>query len=262
MKVISYLFGAAMIAAIGLTANPASAQLLGGVLGGDGGGVVGGLLGGGDSSGGIVDLDTSGDGNIGVPGVVELNVSSNDSGTNANGTVLGGGGSSLDLPLGGLLGGDSGVGVELPDLGGLLPGLDGQPGVPGAPGAPGTPGVNGNGGFAGISGLSGRNGLDGIAGNSSRLRMLLRILENRAGLRFAQGNRVCLPAFGVANVSGWVRPREYGALQRMLAAYGSDIATLQSMMARCRKGQQRALDLSRVIGVDLRRDGTVVVMTM
>lgn len=256
---------------------PASAQLLGGLLGGGGGdggggivgGVVGAVTGGGDSGGGGI-VDTGGGGvSVSVPGVADVGVSTNG-GTIVSGSLLGGGGNNIGVPLNGVLGGNSGAGLELPGLNGLL-GLPGTPGSNGNPGQNGLPGINGVGGsngLAGISGLNGRGatglaGRDGLTGvSSSRLRTLLRILENRAWLRFAQGNRLCLPTFGVANVASWVRPNEYGDLQRLLAAYGQDIATLQQMMKRCRNGQQRMVDIGSVIGVDLRADGQIVVMTI
>jgi hypothetical protein len=307
-----------------LAVTPASAQLLGGLLGGGdsgGGDLVGGVVdsvlgGGGDLGGGslgetiggitdtvigdqqgngivqdvigtvglsdtvgngqLVDLDTSGNGQIGVTGVLTAGVDS-DGGLNVDGVLLGGGGGSLDLPLP-IIGG--GVGIELPgglgDIigGGGQPGPRGPQGVAGLPGAPGIPGINGNGGNNGNNGVNGggsrtvivRGGGGGGGGgsftlNSSRLKMLARILQNRAWLRFAQGNKICLPQFGVANVSSWVKPSEYAGLQQLIAAYSSDIATLQQMMKRCRNGQNRMVDASRVIGIDF-KDGQLVVMTM
>lgn len=239
MKKLPYVLIVSMFTVAGLSA-PASAQLLGTEL---------------------LDLDSSGDGSIGVPGVVELQVSSNQSGTTANADVLGGGGQNLSVPLGG----SSGVNVDLPGLGGLLGGNDGQPGT-GSPGSNGgtTIIIAGTGGGAGGSVGSpggGANGIGGISSNS-RLMALARIMQNRAWMRFAQGNRICLPAFGVANVGSIVGSSNSGGLQRLVDAYGSDIATLQQMLRRCRNGQQQALDIDRVVGVDFSADGRVTVYSL
>jgi hypothetical protein len=292
MRFVSRILAVAAMT-FALAATPASAQLLGGVLGGgDGGGGLGGALGetvgglaetvigdnqgngivqqvvesagldGAAGNGQLLDLDTSGDGQVGVTGVLTAGVGGNGS---VGGTLLGGGGGSVGLPLDGLLGGGAGVGIELP--GGILGG-GGSNGAPGAPGAAGLPGSNGigvNGGNGGTNVLVFGGGRGGNGGafhfNSSRLKMLARILQNRAWLRFAEGNKICLPQFGVANVTGWVKPSEYAGLQQLIAAYSGDIATLQQMMKRCRNGQNRIVDASRVIGVDL-KDGRIVVMTM
>lgn len=88
------------------------------------------------------------------------------------------------------------------------------------------------------------------------------VLQNRAWMRFAQGNKVCLANFGVANASTYVRKSERAKLQQILGAFSGDIRTLQQMMRRCRNGQGRMIDISRVIGVDLRPDGQLVVFTI
>ena len=87
------------------------------------------------------------------------------------------------------------------------------------------------------------------------------MLQNRAWARFAQGNRLCLPQFGVANASTYVKRSERGQLQQIINAYGGDIQTLQQLLRRCR-GQDRVLDISRVIGVDVRPNGQLVVFTI
>ena len=262
MNRFATLVAAAVLVTVAGIASPANAQL-GGLLGDGGGGgglggtvdsvtsTVGGVLGG-DGGGGTGGLDTDlSDGYGGVNGVATLSFN-NDNGANADGTVLGGG-NGITIPLNGLLGGDSSAGLDLPGLG--LPGID--PSAPGAPGVPGVNGRNGNNGF----GINGRNGSSSVAG-SSRLRQLMAILADRAWLRFVQGNRLCLPSFAVMNVAVWVRQGDQGALQQLINAYASDIGIMQQMMMRCRNGQGRLVDLSRVIGVQLRDDGRIVVMTI
>ena len=128
------------------------------------------------------------------------------------------------------------------------------------PGAPAVNGRNGTNGF-GINGRNGSTSLAGITGGS-RLRQLMAILADRAWLRFVQGNRLCLPSFAVMNVASWVRQSDQGALQQLINAYASAIGIMQQMMLRCRNGQGRLVDLSRVIGVQLRDDGRIVVMTI
>lgn len=295
MKIISCGV-AAIVAAFMLSAAPASAQLLGGdgvgglvggvvdgVLGGGGGGSLGSTIGGitdtvigdhqgngvvqdvigsvglGDTfgNGQLLDLNTSGNGQIGVPGVVTGGVDSRG-GVHVGGVLLGGGGPSVNLPLP-VLGGNSGISVQLPrNVGGIN--IGGTPGPRGPQGLPGANGNNGGGRVVVVPG-GGGGGASGVINNSSRLKLLARVLQSRAWLRFAQGNKICLPQFGVANVSNWVKPSEYAALNQLIASYSGDIATLQQMMKRCRNGQERLVDASRVIGVDF-KDGQLVVMTM
>lgn len=100
-----------------LAAGPAAAAgLLGGVLGGTadtgslGGSLtssVSGLLGSGGPSGT----------GVGVPGVASATVSDSGTGTSASGTVLGGGGSTIDVGLHGVLGDNSSVSAALPGTG-------------------------------------------------------------------------------------------------------------------------------------------------
>lgn len=267
MKSYKYLAAVAAVSiALGLSASPASAQLLGGVTE-----AVGGLLGGGDGGGGggggsdpgstvgsVVESVVPGGvdtGTVGISGLAEVSFTSNSGGTNVGGTLLGGGGGDLNLPLGG----NSGALIDLPGLLGVI-GTPGPQGPAGPPGANGGNGSNGGNGRNGISGSNGTNGLNGI--NGSRLRALIKILENRAWMRFALNNKICLPQFGVKSVAGMVRPNEMGQLQQVLAAYGSDIATLQQMMKKCRNGQNQMVDVGRVIGVDLKDNGQIVVMTI
>ena len=77
MKTLAYYVSAtAMAVAFGLTASSASAQLLGGLLGGgDEGGVVDGLLGDsglGDTVGGLLGGGDVGTGEVGIPGVADF----------------------------------------------------------------------------------------------------------------------------------------------------------------------------------------------
>jgi hypothetical protein len=264
MKSFIYMAAVATFAAT-ISATPVFAQL-GNLLGGSGGGgvvsnVVNTVTGGGSSGGGsgggsnAVDLDSS-DGDVGATGVATLSFSNNN-GTNANAKVLGGGGQGINVPLSQLLGGNSGADLELPNLAALIGGNGGN-GIPGAPGTDGTDGTNGGNGYGGGNGSNGMNGING----SSRLKMLLRILQERAWLRFAQGNKLCVSNFGVADVASWVKPREYEKLQQLIVAFGPDIQMLQQMMKRCRNGQNRLVDVARVIGIDLKENGEIVVMTM
>lgn len=287
-----------------LSCMPASAQLLGNLLGEGGvGEVVTSVTetvnsvvegGGGGVLENVLEVDPSGNGSIGVPGVATVTVNTSGEVPKVGVTVMGGGGESISIPVGG-----GGAGVELPGVGnliGVLPDLPDLPGLPGLPDLPGLPGLPGQQGQAGLPGSNGSNGakgangangvvfnstvgvaalggnpgirggtsLEGINGlsNSSRLKLLLSVLQNRAWLRFAQGNKLCLANFGVANAASYVGQNERAALQQLIAAFGADIQTLQQMMRRCRNGQNRLVDISRVIGVDLRPDGQIVVMTI
>jgi hypothetical protein len=128
---------AGLMLATCLATGPAmAAGLLDGVLGGSSGtasttsavtNTVSGLLGGGGSGGGLASGITNTVGgllggsssstSIGVPGVATASVSSTDSGTAAQGTMLNGGGSTLNVGLHGVLGDSSNVGVTLPGTG-------------------------------------------------------------------------------------------------------------------------------------------------
>lgn len=162
MRLAILPIAAGVLLTAGLAAPPANAQLLDGVLGGDAP---------------LIDLDSSGDGQIGVPGVAMIGISSTDSGTTANGTVLGGGGYDLNVPLGQVLGGNSGVNVDLPGLDNLgvgeLPGGLGDiiddllGGNDGANGANGNNGLNGSTRFASLGGGAGGGGGFGFDANCS-----------------------------------------------------------------------------------------------
>ena len=288
MNKISVLFVAAA-AGIFVT-HPAPAQgLLGDVLGTVGGVVdstglgetIGSVVGTNQpsgvvdlsgNSGNLIDLSSNGPvvnlpGSIGVPDVAEVHVQTGGS-TRVDVEVLGGGGGSLGLPLDSLLGGNSGIGISLPGGGGGG-GTPGTPGAPGAPGLPGLPGVNGTPGATGVATINrtfggGGGGGISITTNSSRLRTLLGILEARHYLRFAAGRGVCLPAFGVANVGAWIPQRDHGQLQRVLQAYSGDIQQLRRLLANCsaNRGLISRADMDRVIGVDIRRDGTTVLFLL
>lgn len=121
-------------------------------------GLLGGVLGGGSSS-------SSGN-TVSVPGVASVSLNNQSSGTNADATALGGGGSTINVGLSGLIGGNSNASATLPGFGGddSLDSLIGS-----------TNGVTGNGGtiddFLTNSGLSGDNGGVGgaIGGNGGLL---------------------------------------------------------------------------------------------
>jgi hypothetical protein len=154
-----------------LVAAPASAAgLLGGVLGGGSStgtsstgsslgstvsNTVNSVLGGGSSTS---------TGSVGVPGAATASLNSTSAGTQGNATLLGGGGSTVNLGLGGLLGGNSNLGVTLPGTG---TGLDGT--ISGV--ANTVNGITGNGGtvdtLVGSTGLTGDlGGLGGLLGGN------------------------------------------------------------------------------------------------
>lgn len=115
------------------------------------------------------------------------------------------------------------------------------------------------------SAANGRSGSNGVVTTtSSRLKMLLAVLQNRAWLRYAAGNAICLPGYGVANVEGWLPQKDWGQLQQLVASYAQDIYTLRTMLAKCRSngGRIGQADLNRVIGVDVRADGTPVLFML
>jgi hypothetical protein len=168
------LIASLLLASCLVTAPAYAAGLLGGLLGGSsssttassGGGltstvsnVVGGLTGGTSSS-------SSGN-SVGVPGVATASLTSTSGGTQGNVTTLGGGGNKLNIGLGGLLGGNSNLGVSLPGSG---TGLDGPLG-----GVANTiNGITGDGGtvdtLLSSTGLSGNSGgLGGLLGGDGGL---------------------------------------------------------------------------------------------
>jgi hypothetical protein len=157
---------------------------------------------------------------------------------------------------------------------------------------PGVTGPSGGNGVAGPAGPSGSNGTAstttynlnlmlqqagaGSNGNgssytsgtqfsaaqgSSRLRMLLKILEDRDWLRLVAGNAVCLPAFGTASVNGWLKPQEMAQLKQVVSYYKRDIVTLQKMLTNCRSGAHISRnDAKRVIGIDIKNGKPVLFM--
>lgn len=168
------LIAGLLLASCLATAPAYAAGLLGGLLSGgttstsssSGGGltstvnhVVSGLTGGTTTS-------TSGN-SVGVPGVATASVSSTSGGTQGSVTALGGGGNDLNIGLGGVLGGDSNLGVTLPGSG---TGLDGTlSGV-----ANTVNGITDNGGtvdtLLSSTGLSGGDGgLGGLLGGNGGL---------------------------------------------------------------------------------------------
>jgi hypothetical protein len=131
---------AGLLLASCLVAAPASAAgLLGNALGGSGGGLLSGVtsgassaLGGitGGSAGGVLSSVTGGatggllggtstptGTSTGVPGVATASVNSTGTGTTAHGTLLNGGGSTLNLGLHGVLGDNSQASLTLPSTG-------------------------------------------------------------------------------------------------------------------------------------------------
>lgn len=101
------------------------------------------------------------------------------------------------------------------------------------------------------------------APRSSRLQMLMAILQNRGWLRFVAGNGICLPPFAVTQVREMLNRRETRQLDQVLAAYANDIMTMRTMLANCRKGPRlQANDINRVIGVGLSQSGTPVLYVL
>jgi hypothetical protein len=165
---------AGLMLATCLAAGPASAAgLLGGVVTGltsTVSGLTQGSAGGTttvtNAVGGVLDSATAG-GGVSVPGVASLSTS-NTGGTNVDASLLGGGGSTLNVGLGSVIGGTSNIGVTLPGSGNSF--VDGA--VSGVAGT--ANGLVGNGGALGDlltdSGLSGTNGgLGGLTGGDGGL---------------------------------------------------------------------------------------------
>jgi len=148
-----------MLLAACLIAGPSSAASLGSILSG----VTG------STNTGVTNT-----GSVGVPGVATVSLNNNSSGTTGNATALGGGGSTINVGLSSVLGGNSNLGVTLPGTGisavdstlgtvantvngitgnggvidSLVPGL-GLPGLPGGVVPPGDTTVINYGGAAG-----------------------------------------------------------------------------------------------------------------
>lgn len=219
--------------------------------------------------GGLVNIG-SGDGDSGA--LVDLNLGGSNGDlahANVGGLVgadvnLGGPGSSGGT--GNVLNADLGIGPANVNLGiGLGLGQGPRNGTNGTNGTNGRDGGNGliiihNGG----NGANGSNGANGING-TSKLKLLAHVLQNRAWLRYAQRNQLCLPAFGVSQVGTWLPPADSRALPGLLNTYAQDIDTLQALLKNCRKGGRSMLgqiDLDRVIGLDQRRDGSLVLFML
>jgi hypothetical protein len=221
-----------------------------------------GLLG---SDGLSANLPTSGTGggsSVGLAGVLEVSGSPTSGGGSSLGiSVLGGTSQSNSLNPLGLLGSGGGIGLGLPNLGGLT----GGGGNGGDGGNTGNTTVNlyanlgggGNGGSGGAGANGGNAGIN-ITGVSSRMQALLRILAARNYLRLANGRAVCLTSFNIAEVGSWIPQKDWAAMQNALGAYSQDIYTLRQLLANCRnKNQRQALnltDLNRVIAIDI-KDG-------
>lgn len=261
---------------------PVFAQsLLGGVISGsDGNGLV--TIGSGSaSSNGLVNVGLGGNG-----GGLDVGVGSGSSpaaNVNIGGSSGGGSGSLADVNIGGgggnglahvgvgdgLAGvnvGGTGTSGNLVDVNVLTgsrggPGTPGQPGQPGQPGAPGQPGQPGQPGLAGTNGSSGSNGFNGFGG-SSKITFLARLLENRAYLRFAAGNAVCLPPSGIANVGSLLSRSDARRANQLLGNYAGDIGNLRNLLKKCGSRTISQADIERAVAVDLRRDGTVVLYVL
>ncbi|MEP7241094.1 MAG: hypothetical protein ABI697_09445 [Devosia sp.] len=226
-------------------------------------GNLGGLLGGGSgnssgSSSGSGSGNTGGNsGGLNLGGVASASSNSSNNGTSVNGSLLGGGGSSISTNLAGLLGDQGGVSVTLPNLGGLNGIITiNDPNDPNPPNPP----VGPNGRYYGSSG----GGFLIPAGISSRLRMLLQILQDRDWLQLSDGRAVCLRSFGTASVGGWLPQRDWMLFQKVLPNYAPDIALFRQLLANCHSGGRNfdSAALTRVIGLDLRADGTPVVFML
>lgn len=212
---------AGLMLATCLTAGPASAAgLLGGVVTGltstassltqgAGSGTTTG-----NTVGGTLSSATSG-GGVSVPGVASVSTS-NTSGTHVDGSLLGGGGSTINVGLASVIGGTSNVGVTLPGSGnGFVDSALGSA-------ADQTNDLAGNGGALGDlltgTGLSGSDGgLGGLTGSDGGL------LGNAGG---GPGNAGGGPDGSLGNPDGGRRPGTFavdnGAGGRMIFAnYGA-----------------------------------------
>jgi hypothetical protein len=248
-----------------LATNPARAQLLGGALSGAGETVNGTVetvvdtvksAVGGQGAGGILGGD-------GLAGLAEAGGSVGSGGADVSVNLLGGGGGAqIDLALGagGVQFGLPGRGSPLAAvLGGASPISGDAPAVAGGANARALQGDPGGPRVGTFDPDATYRGLDN---GSPRLRTILRVLQNRAWLPLVQGRQLCLRRFGIADVGSWVRPGEREHLHRLLGAFVEDIALLRQLLNRCRNGQQRRIDIGRVVGVDLRADGLVVMMVI
>ena len=227
-----------------------------------------GLLG---SDGLSVNLPTSGTGgsnSVGLAGVLEVSgTTTQGDGSGVGISILGGTPQSNSLNPLGLLGNGGGIGLGLPNLGGLT----GGGGNGGNGGNAGNTIVNlyanlgggGNGGAGANGGNGGNSGIN-ITGVSSRMQALLRILAARNYLRLANGKAVCLTSFNIAEVGSWIPQKDWAAMQNALGAYSQDIYTLRQLLANCRnKNQRQALnltDLNRVIAIDIKGGQPILYM--
>jgi len=110
---------AGVLLASSLFVMPAQAGLLGNVVSSITGTLSGGVGSGGGSSGGSGSSSSSSGGGtttIGVPGVVTISTNQNG-GTHVDTSLLGGGGSTVNVGLSNVLGGTSNLGVTLPGTG-------------------------------------------------------------------------------------------------------------------------------------------------
>ena len=234
----------------GAAASPAiAAGLLGGVSG-----AIGSATGSGASSG-----STSG---VGVQGVATANANASNSGTTANATLLGGGGSTINAGLDSVVGSTSDVGATLPGTGDSP--LD-------TPLGDTTDAVNGlasNGGTAGTtldnSGLSGNSGGlgDALGGNGGLLGS--DDGDNGNGLGLGLGDRPTAnldtgPATGVgADAGGITTGAGAGNLAGLLGSYAGNPACRQDTAAlgqllRTSYNSRNASQWARSSGVQLVR---------
>ena len=211
---------------------------------------------------GIVKIDQGG---VGVPGVVEVTTNTGTNGSNTNVTVLGGGDQHNTGNLGGVLGNDGNVGLNLPKVGGLVAGLTGGDGSDGTDGTDGTdvPGVIDDGLGGGLRGNGG--GIvwpNGSCPFSQQLCALVEIIHAKAWMGYASNNKLCLPAFGKTQVKEYVPQKDWDDLQAMLPSFVNDIALLQKLLGKCGSAiQKRALapaGVGHVLTVGFTNDTPVV----
>jgi hypothetical protein len=196
-------------------------------------------------------------------------------GSSTTASILGGGGDAISVNTGSLLGGSgSSLTVELPSTGTITGGLPlPTHNQPGAPGPSGSNGVNGNNGVNGVNGTGG--GLFASIGNSrtifssgstspgsaastgvtnsSRLKMLIRIMDDRDWLKLVGNNQICLGRVQAADVGQWLPKTDWAGFRRVIGFYDHDIKMLQKLLASCKSNRAiiGSATIRRVIGLDL-----------
>jgi hypothetical protein len=222
---------------------------------------------------------------VDVPGVATINVG-DEGGSAGTGAGVGvsvlGGSTNTGLNVGTLAGVNLGLpGGDSPDPGTLIderpvtehPGWIGQDPVSSTSELPVVGGQlpligtlpaagNRNGGNQHLLGeRSDGPVLDGTM--SSRMRTLLRVLDNRLWSSLADGDSLCLTGFGAARVTGWLRSGDLEHLDDVVAHYGSDIEVLQRLIANCPSNRQviGRDDIESIIGLDV-RDGRQILFML